>query len=149
VFDLAPRFRLGVGPASSKRWGDGVRKKGEDKQPYIPLGLGIGIRSGVCGKSTWTGFSLFPAVVTCRSLQPKSGRCEGRLAREMAASAFHRASLRSRSRATCCRSSQPNFHIANGPNMATFYADIAGTVAAMTESDPGVASERTSCNALG
>ena len=33
VFDLAPKSRLGVGPVSSKRWGDGVRKKGEDKQP--------------------------------------------------------------------------------------------------------------------
>ena len=33
VFDLAPNSRLGVGPASSKRWGDGGRKKGEDKQP--------------------------------------------------------------------------------------------------------------------
>jgi len=35
VFDVASRLRLGVGPASSKRWGDGVRKKGEDKQPHI------------------------------------------------------------------------------------------------------------------
>ena len=33
--------------------------------------------------------------------------------------------------------------------MATFYADIAGTVAAMTESDPGVASEKASDNTLG
>jgi len=31
-FDLAPKSRLGVGPVSSKRWGDGVRKIGEDKQ---------------------------------------------------------------------------------------------------------------------
>ena len=30
VFDLAPERRLGVGQASSKRWGDGVRKKGEE-----------------------------------------------------------------------------------------------------------------------
>jgi len=35
-------------------------------------------------------------VLTCRSLRPKSGRCEGWLAREMAASAFYRASSRSR-----------------------------------------------------
>jgi len=27
------QFRLGVGPASNQRWGDGGRKKGEDKQP--------------------------------------------------------------------------------------------------------------------
>ena len=60
----------------------------------------------------------------------------------MAASAFHRASLRSRRGATCCRLSQPNFHIANGPNMAAFYADIAGTVAAMTESDPSLVDEK-------
>jgi len=33
VFDLAPKYRRGVGPVSSKRWGDGGRKKGEDKQP--------------------------------------------------------------------------------------------------------------------
>jgi hypothetical protein len=41
VFDLAPKFRLGVGPVSSKRWGDGGRKNGEDKQPDFmpPAGL--------------------------------------------------------------------------------------------------------------
>jgi hypothetical protein len=33
VFGLAAKFRLGVGLASSKRWGDGVRKKGEETQP--------------------------------------------------------------------------------------------------------------------
>jgi hypothetical protein len=33
VFDLAAEPRLGVGLASSKRWGDGVRKKGEETQP--------------------------------------------------------------------------------------------------------------------
>jgi hypothetical protein len=32
VFDLAAELRLGVGLASSKRWGDGVRKKGEETQ---------------------------------------------------------------------------------------------------------------------
>jgi hypothetical protein len=58
VFDLAPRLRLGVGPASSKRWGDGVRKKGEDKQPHINLNLET--LPGVGGKSARTGFSLFP-----------------------------------------------------------------------------------------
>src|ERR1035437_7419869 len=42
---------------------------------------------------------IFPAVETCRSLRPGSGRCEGGLAREMAASAFYRASLRSHRRA--------------------------------------------------
>jgi hypothetical protein len=37
VFDLAPKYRRGVGPVSSKWWGDGGRKKGEDKQPdYAP-----------------------------------------------------------------------------------------------------------------
>ena len=41
VFDLAPKFRLGVGPASSKRWGDGGRKKGEDKQPDLHLNRGF------------------------------------------------------------------------------------------------------------
>ena len=35
VFDLAPKSRPGVGPVSSKRWGEGGRKKGEDKQPNI------------------------------------------------------------------------------------------------------------------
>jgi len=39
VFDVASRLRLGVGPASSKGWGDGVRKKGEDKQPHISSDL--------------------------------------------------------------------------------------------------------------
>jgi hypothetical protein len=30
TFEFAPEFRLGVGHASSQRWGDGVRKKGEE-----------------------------------------------------------------------------------------------------------------------
>ena len=30
VFDLAPDYRLVVGPVSSKWWGDGRRKKGEE-----------------------------------------------------------------------------------------------------------------------
>jgi len=30
VIDPAPESRLGVGQASSKRWGDGVRKKGAE-----------------------------------------------------------------------------------------------------------------------
>jgi hypothetical protein len=29
------KSRLGVGPASREGWGDGGRKKGEDKQPNI------------------------------------------------------------------------------------------------------------------
>jgi hypothetical protein len=40
VFDLAPVYRLGVGPVSSKWWGDGVRKKGEEKQPEMPSPAG-------------------------------------------------------------------------------------------------------------
>jgi hypothetical protein len=59
VFDLAPKSRPGVGPASSKRWGDGRRKKGEDKQPYVLIRLDFGILPGVCGKSAQTGFGLF------------------------------------------------------------------------------------------
>ena len=39
--------------------------------------------------------------------------------------------------------------IANGVDEATLCADIAGMVAAMTEGDPAVASEKASCNALG
>ena len=31
IFDLAPDYRLGVGPVSSKWLGDGGRKKGEDR----------------------------------------------------------------------------------------------------------------------
>ena len=54
-----------------------------------------------------------------------------------------------RSGATRFRLSQLNSHIANGRNMATFPADIAGMVAAVTESDPGVERERTSDDSLG
>jgi len=35
VCDLAPDYRLGVGPVSSKWWGDGVRKKGEENNTNI------------------------------------------------------------------------------------------------------------------
>ena len=53
VFDLAPKSRLGVGPVSSKWWGDGGRKKGEDKQPHIPTNHVL-ILPGVCGKLSRT-----------------------------------------------------------------------------------------------
>jgi hypothetical protein len=37
VLDLAPNYWLGVGPVSSKWWGDGGRKKGEDKHTdFLP-----------------------------------------------------------------------------------------------------------------
>jgi hypothetical protein len=63
VFDLAPKFRLGVGPVSSKRWGDGGRKTGEDKQrDFVPLVVVL-ILPGVCGKSARTDFRLFPGSV--------------------------------------------------------------------------------------
>ena len=92
---------------------------------------------GVCGKSARTGFSFSPGSVDLPQSPTKVGWREGGLAREMAASAFHCASLRSRRGATCCRLSQVNSHIANGANMATFSADLAGTVAAMSEgTDP-------------
>jgi hypothetical protein len=35
VLDLAAECRLVVGPVSSKRWGEGGRKNGEDKQPDL------------------------------------------------------------------------------------------------------------------
>jgi hypothetical protein len=63
VFDLAPKCRLGVGPVSSKRWGDGGRKKGEDKQPdFVPPAVVL-ILPRVCGKSARTGFGLYPGSV--------------------------------------------------------------------------------------
>jgi hypothetical protein len=57
VFDLAPNYRLGVGPVSSKWWGDGVRKKGEDKQPDVLTHYLI--LPGVCGKLPRTGRQVF------------------------------------------------------------------------------------------
>ena len=45
--------------------------------------------------------------------------------------------------------SPSNLAIAGGLHQVTFGADIAGMVAAMTESELGVASERASCNILG
>jgi len=123
VLDLAPKFRLGVGSVSSKRWGDGGRKTGEETTLHSnPVGPWFYCFLESAANQHGRASVFFPAVVTCRSLWPISGRCEGGLAREMAASAFHRASLRSRSGATCYRLSHPNFHIANGPNMASFYS---------------------------
>ena len=63
IFDLAPKSRLGVGPVSSKRWGDGGRKIGEDKQPNFRAPAVVLILREVCGKSARTGFSLFPGSV--------------------------------------------------------------------------------------
>jgi len=44
---------------------------------------------------------------------------------------------------------QDNFGVANQTNTLTLRADIAEMVAAMTEGETGVASERASCNTLG
>ena len=59
VFDLAPKFRLGVGPVSSKRWGDGGRKIGADKQPNFRAPSVVLILPGVCGKLPRTGHDGF------------------------------------------------------------------------------------------
>jgi hypothetical protein len=83
VFDLAPKSRLGVGPVSSKRWGDGGRKKGEEKQPSFHPFL---ILPGVCGKLPRTGQGIFPgsdnfpqspANLGRRQSGWKSERCRG------------------------------------------------------------------------
>jgi hypothetical protein len=72
VFDLAPKSRLGVGPVSSKRWGDGGRKIGADKQPNLRAPAVVLILPGVCGKLARAGvfgFSrpgqLFAVSVKC------------------------------------------------------------------------------------
>jgi hypothetical protein len=116
-----PNSRPGVGPASRT---DGVAagvKKAKTNNHTFPFDWVLEFCLESAANQHGRASVFFPAVVTCRSLRPTSGRCEGGLAREMAASAFHRASLRSRSGATCCRLAQPNFHIANGPNMAAFH----------------------------
>jgi hypothetical protein len=72
VFDLAPKSRLGVGPVSSKRWGEGVRKNGEDKQPnFVTLGFNSARR--LLQVSTDGLRFLSPAVLTCRSLRQTLG----------------------------------------------------------------------------
>ena len=60
VFDLAPKSRRGVGPASSKRRNDGGRKIGEDKQPNFRAPAVVLILPGVCGKLSRTGQGIFP-----------------------------------------------------------------------------------------
>jgi hypothetical protein len=45
VFDLVPKSRPGIEPVSNKRWGGGVRKKGEDKQPDFVSRQGRGVYS--------------------------------------------------------------------------------------------------------
>jgi hypothetical protein len=78
--------------------GDGGRKNGADKQPYIPFDWVLEFYLESAANQHGRASVFFPVVLTCRSLRPKSGRCEGGLAREMAASAFYRASLRSHRR---------------------------------------------------
>ena len=76
VLDLAPKSRLGVGPVSSKWWGKGGRKKGEDKQPsFQPIVIFNPTRS--LRKIATDGTpGLFPAVTTFRSLRPILGERE-------------------------------------------------------------------------
>ena len=62
VCDLAPDYRLGVGPVSSKWWGDGVRKKGEENNTNIqPLASFFTTISASAG-----GIGGFPARSFCR-----------------------------------------------------------------------------------
>jgi len=53
ICDLAPDYRLGVGPVSSKWLGDGVRKKGEENntniQPLVSCLTTIYASAGVTG----------------------------------------------------------------------------------------------------
>lgn len=83
VFDLAPKSRLGVGPASRT---DGVMagvKRRRQTTIHSPS-FGFGILPGVCGNLPRSGRTeFFPAVEILRSLRPKSGRREGRLAGQM------------------------------------------------------------------
>ena len=67
--------RLGVGPVSSKRCGDGGRKTGEDKQPVLTFPF-IQILPGVCGKLARTGYGVLPVWATFRSLRQTWGEHE-------------------------------------------------------------------------
>jgi hypothetical protein len=58
-FRSRSQSRLGGGPASSKRWGEGRRKNGEDKPPDIPTTFQI--LPGVCGKLLRARHGLFRA----------------------------------------------------------------------------------------
>ena len=74
VFDLAPKSRLGVGPVSSKRRGDGGRKKGEENNlTFKPRRAVVLLLPGVCGKSARTGFGLLPGSVDLPQSPAKVG----------------------------------------------------------------------------
>ena len=73
VFDLAPKSRLGVGPVSSKRWGDGGRKIGADKQPNFRAPAVVLILPGVCGKLARAGVMCFSRPGQLSAVSVKCG----------------------------------------------------------------------------
>jgi len=61
VCDLAPDYRLGVGPVSSKWWGDGVRKKGEENNTNIQApAFSVTTISASAGVPGWLHGRCFP-----------------------------------------------------------------------------------------
>jgi len=61
VFDLASNYRLGVGPVSSKRWGDGGRKTGEENNRTLCPRQGCGFNSARSLRRISTdGLQFFP-----------------------------------------------------------------------------------------
>jgi hypothetical protein len=72
VFDLAAKSRLGVGLASSKRWGDGVRKKAKTNNLTFPFVWVLEFYLESAANQRGRASVFFPAVVICRSLRPIS-----------------------------------------------------------------------------
>jgi hypothetical protein len=72
VFDLAPKSRPGVGPVSSKRWGDGVRKKAKTNNPAFPFVWVLEFYLESAANQHGRASVFFPVGVTCRSLRPIS-----------------------------------------------------------------------------
>jgi hypothetical protein len=60
---------------SSKRWGDGGRKRGEDKQPVLTFNL-IQTLPGVCGKLARPGYGIFPGRVNLPQSPSNLGKRE-------------------------------------------------------------------------
>lgn len=78
VLDLAPKSRDGVGPASSIRWGGGMRKKGEEDNLKFQPHRAVVLLLSESAANQHGRVSVFsPAVMTCHSLRPKSGGRKG------------------------------------------------------------------------
>jgi hypothetical protein len=73
VFDLAPESRFGVGPVSSKRWGDGGRKKRRRQTTILTPSFGFWNSARSLRQISTDGLQFIPGSVDLPQSPAKAG----------------------------------------------------------------------------